>query len=430
MNTSIRQNQKITKLYRLDNAANLYPAICGKKRPGVFRVSADLHDLIQPLILQQALNITLRRFPGFSVKLRAGLFWHYFIHSSELLNIQEDVSNPCTDISSKENNGFLMRVRYHNSRIAVEFFHSVTDGSGAMKFLKTLIAQYLSLLGYQIPPSLGVLDCNDTPPYEESIDSFHQFAGRSTPRKRQNLNAYHIKGTHLPLHNLNTITGIIPVEALRLESKKHGVSVTEYFLAIYLYVLNKIQLSENPRRLLPVRIQVPVDLRRFFKTSTVRNFSAFVIPGIDSAHGDYIFEEILILVHHFLHFEVTEKLLRTQVAANLRSAANPFVRIMPLFIKNFLIKMVYKYVGPSSFTSTISNLGVVKVPKEMEKYVKSFDITLGATQDTKISCGLLGYKDNIRISFSRVIKEACVEKEFFTFLVRSGIPVAVESNQE
>lgn len=92
--------------------------------------------------------------------------------------------------------------------------------------------------------------------------------------------------------------------------------------------------------------------------------------------------------------------------------------------------MIYKYVGPSSFTSTISNLGVVKVPIIMEKHVKAFDVTLGATRDTNISCGVLGYKNSIRICFSRVIKETRVEKEFFTFLVRSGIPVAVESNQE
>lgn len=287
--------------YRLDNAANLYPAIRGKKRPGVFRVSADLYKLIQPPILQQALNITLKRFSGFSVKLRAGLFWHYFLHSSELLNIQEDVSNPCMNITSKENNGLLLRVRYHNCRIAVEFFHSVTDGSGAMIFLKTLIAQYLTLLGYQIPPSLGVLNCNDTPPVEESQGSFQQFAGHSSPRKRQNSHAYHIKGTHLPPHSLSTITGIIPIEALKLETKKWGVSITEYLVGTYLYVLNTIQLSENPRRPLPIKIQVPVNLRRFHKTSTLRNFSAFVIPGIDPAHGEYTFEEILKLVHPKFH---------------------------------------------------------------------------------------------------------------------------------
>ena len=323
------QTMKMThKWYRLDNAALLYPAIRGKMRPGIFRVSADMFNNIQPAILQQALNITLKRFPGFSVKLRAGLFWHYFKHSSDEITIQEDVSNPCSDIFSKKNNGFLLRVRYHNCRIAVEIFHSVTDGAGALIFLKTLCAQYLSLLGYPIPATQGILECNQDPTMEEFQGSFQSFAGQIRSRKRQTMRAYHIKGSHLPPHSLRTITGCISIESLKSESKKMGVSITEYLVSVYIYVLYKIQLSENPLRLLPIKIQVPVDLRRFYKTNTLRNFSAFVMPSIDPTRGVYTFEEITKSVHHFMRYEVTNKLLRTQVASNLQSENNPIVRIV------------------------------------------------------------------------------------------------------
>jgi NRPS condensation-like uncharacterized protein len=416
--------------YRLDNAAKLYSAIHGKTRPGVFRLSAELSKSIQPSTLQKALNLTLTRFPGFAVKLRAGLFWHYFKHSSDVIQIQEDVSNPCTDIFSKKNKGFLLRVRYHKNRIAVEFFHSVTDGAGALIFLNTLVAQYLSLLGYLIPAAQGILVSDQDPILGEFQDSFQAFAGQAPSRKRQNLPAYHIKGTTLPLHSLRTITGSIPVESLKKESKKMGVSITEYLVSVYLFVLYKIQLSENPRRFLPIKIQVPVDLRRFHPTNTLRNFSAYVIPSLDPNHGDFSFQEIVKSVHHFMRFEVTEKLLRSQVATNLKSEKNLIIRIMPLFIKNYLINLVYKFVGPSSFTTTISNLGLIEIPEEMRQHVKGYELTLGATRDTNLSCGMLGYKNTIHICFSRVIKETNVEKEFLSFLVSSGIPVAVGSNRE
>jgi NRPS condensation-like uncharacterized protein len=430
MTVNNKSMKKLSRWYRLDNAAKLYSAIHGKMRPGVFRISADLVNNIQPTTLQNALNLTIKRFPGFAVKMRAGLFWHYFKHSDEVIQIQEDVSNPCTDIFSKKNKGFLLRVRYHNCRIVVEFFHSVTDGAGALIFLKSLVAQYLSLLNYSIPATHGILKFDQEPVSEEFQDSFHAFAGQTPPRKRQNLHAYHIKGTQLPPHSMRTITGSVPVESLKIESKNMGVSITEYLVSVYLFILYKIQLSENPRRFLPIKIQVPVDLRRFHTTNTLRNFSAFVIPSIDPTHGDYNFEEIIKSVHHFIRFEASKKLLRSQVAANLKSEKKLIVRIMPLFIKNYLINLVYKFVGPSSFTTTISNLGLIDIPKEMEDHVKAFKITLGATRDTNISCGMLGYKNTIHICFSRVIKETQVEKEFFSFLVRSGIPVAVESNQE
>ena len=430
MHSINQQRQTHPKRYRLDTAANLYPAIRGRKRPGVFRLSAVLAQPVQPYLLQIALNTTLKRIPSFSVKLRSGLFWHYFIHSDDLLPVQEYGPIPCMVLSSKKNNGFLIRVGYHGCRIAVEVFHSISDGAGAMVFLKTLIAQYLNLLGNSVPPTEGILDCKETPDPSESKDCFQVFAGSSTTRSRRKPRAFHIRGSLIPPYSLKTITGTIPIKAIHSESKTHGVSITEYMVAVYLFTLARIQLSEAHRRPLPIKIQVPVNLRQFYKTKTLRNFSAFVTPGIDPTQGEYTFSEILKLVHHFLHYEVTEKHLRTQVASNVRSTKNPLIRITPLLIKNRLIHLGFKYLGPSSFTSTISNLGMINIPAEMAEHVETFDLTLGATQDTNISCGMLGYADEVRIFFSRVIEETHVEQEFFSFLVKQGLPVTIECNKE
>ncbi len=430
MNSTNQQDQIHPKRYRLDTAANLYPAIRGRKRPGVFRISATLTQPVRADLLQRALNTTLKRIPSFSVKLRSGLFWHYFVHSNDLLQVQEDGPNPCMVISSKKNNGFLIRVKYHGCRIAVEVFHSVSDGAGSIVFLKTLIAQYLNLLGHPIPPTEGILDCGETPDPSESKACFQVFAGNSTTRSRRKPRAFHIRGSLIPPYSLNTITGTIPTKAIRSEAKKHSVSITEYMVAVYLFTLERIQFSEAPRRPLPIIIQVPVNLRQFYKTKTLRNFSAFVSPGIEPSQGKYTFVEILNLVHHFLHYEVTEKHLRTQVAANVHSTKNPLIRITPLLIKNRLIHLGFKFLGPSSFTSTISNLGMINVPVEMAEHVETFDLTLSATQDTNVSCGMLGYAGEVRIFFSRVIEETHVEQEFFSFLVKQGLPVTIECNKE
>jgi NRPS condensation-like uncharacterized protein len=288
----------------------------------------------------------------------------------------------------------------------------------------------LRLLGKIVPAGEGVLDFDENPQSVESKDSFQDFAGKSPTRKSQKTRAYHVKGIPLPPFDIRIITGTIPISALKIITKESKVSITEYLVSVFLYTLQKIQKSEQPFRKLPIKIQVPVNLRQYHDTKTLRNFSAFVTPGIDPAHGEYSFEEILKSVHHFLRFEATEKHLRAQVAVNLRSARNPFVRILPLFIKNQLIHLGYKYIGPVSFTSTISNYGVVTIPDEMANYIETFDFILGATLDTNISCGVLGYAENLRINFSSVIKESHIEREFFTFLVKKGIPVLIESNKE
>ena len=426
----VKKENTSRRLFRLDNAAHIYPAIKNQKQPGVFRVSATLYEPVHPGILQQALNVTLKRIPGFSVKLRPGLFWNYFVHTDDALPIQEDVQNPCMEITKKENDGFLLRVRYHGCRIALEAFHSVTDGSGALTFLKTLVAQYFRLQGITIPAEKGVLDCTSPPKPEEVQDSFRPFALGTHRIRRKELRAYQIKGTSLPPHNISIIRGTIPLEEIRKAGKRHNVSITEFLTAALLYNLNGLQLCENPYKLLPVRVQVPVNLRGHFETETLRNFSSFINVELEPRLGDYSFEEVLKLVHHFLRFEVNEKFLRSRVAANLRTEGLLFLRVVPLMIKNPMIGLGYKIAGPNTFTSILSNLGNIDVPHELAEYVKKFDIVLGASKDTAVKCAVSGFKGSLRVNFTSSIEEAMVERAFFTFLVGQGIPVEVESNQE
>ena len=423
-------NRSKRRMYRLDNAANLYPAIRNRKRPGVFRLSAELIEPINPISLQTALDRTIERFPGFSVKLRSGLFWHYFVHSEEKILIQKDVANPCTPMTRTSTGGFLMRVRYFQNWIAVEFFHAITDGSGAMIFLKTLIAQYLLLAGIEIPATHGVLKCDEIPPVEETQDVFTQFAGKSPTRKVIQSRAFHVKGTPVDPTMMKMIIGTMPVSTLKQAAGLHNVTITEYLSALFLKVLFDHQAQQKTSLKLPIKIQVPVNLRKFFPVQTLRNFSAYVIPSIDPAHGTYSFAEITELVHHFLRYEATKKHLQSQVAANVKYASHPLVRVLPLGIKKKLILLGYKIMGPSYFTSTLSNLGVITIPEEMEQHVRSFGFIIGATPETNISCAVLGYAGLIQVTFSRVIKETAIERRFFQFLVEQGVPVHIDTNQE
>ncbi|MBM3137734.1 MAG: alcohol acetyltransferase [Chloroflexi bacterium] len=427
----VTKNQsKARSYFRFDNAAHIYPAIKNRKQPGVFRVSATLTDPIDPQVLRQALNKTMKRIPGFSVKLRKGLFWNYFIHSEDELPIQPDVLNPCMEITRKENDGFLLRVRYHQCRIALEIFHALADGSGAMIFLKTLVAEYLKQMGHPIPTGNGVLDCAESAKPEEMADSFRPFAGGAHILKREEPRAYQITGDPIPTHDVILTRGTVPVEDMRKLAKSLDASITEYLTAMLLYIINCQQMQAPPHRLLPVRVQVPVNLRAFFNTETLRNFSSFINVGLEPRLGDFTFEEIVCQVHNYLRYEVNEKLLRSRVAANLRTESIPFLRIVPLFLKTPMISLGYKLAGPNTFSSIISNLGNVEMPEEMEKHTQRFDFILGASNDTKVKCAVAGFKGNLSIIFTRSIKEADIERAFFTFLVEQGIPVEIESNQE
>ena len=424
------QWQSGRRRYRLDNAANIYPAIKSRKRPGLFRVSATLMEPVDSGLLQEAANATLVRVPSFAVRMRSGLFWHYFSHSDEQIRVQPDVINPCMGLTPEKDNGFQIRVRYHDRRIALEVFHSVSDGSGAMVFLKTLVAQYLRLRGVEVPATHGVLDCDEAPRPGEVADDFVAFAGQSPPKPRRTSRAYHVSGTPLPFDDIDITTGTLSVEAIKAESRRFGVSITEYLAGTFLHVLTEIQTGEAPFRLRPVRLQVPVDLRRFHPSETLRNFASYVGPTIDPSQGEHTFEEILSSVHHYMRYEVTAKHLRSRVAMNVRTERNPLLRALPLFIMNRAINVGYALSGPAIHTSTLSNLGMVQLPAAMMPHVETFDFILGPSRVAHVDCAVVGYSDKLKITFSRVIEEPVVERAFFTFLVRQGVSVKVEANKE
>ena len=102
------------------------------------------------------------------------------------------------------------RVLVYRNRIAVEFFHALTDGTGGTIFLKTLLAEYLCRrYGVEIPPTDGVLRRLDTPREEELEDSFQKYAGR-VEASRKEATAYHLSGTPEPDGYLDLTTLMVP----------------------------------------------------------------------------------------------------------------------------------------------------------------------------------------------------------------------------
>lgn len=160
--------------FRLDNAAKIYPVIMRSRHGGYFRLAVLLRDQVDPELLQQALEITLRRFPYYSVRLRRGLFWYYLESHTSQPTIEPDVQNPMRPWSRKDVKKFLFRVRYDNRRISVEFFHALTDGTGGLVFLKTLTAVYLRLKGIPIGQGGGTLDVDEPAVEAEMEDAYNR----------------------------------------------------------------------------------------------------------------------------------------------------------------------------------------------------------------------------------------------------------------
>ncbi len=428
----MEEHKRKRRWMRLDNAAKLYPAVRTKKWCNVFRLSVTLNENIDPEVLQNALNVTVRRFPSIAVRLCKGFFWYYLEEIDSAPAVIPDRPYPCGKMTAEDMKKCAFRVLYYKKRIAVELFHSLTDGNGGLIFLKTLAAEYLTQKeNAKIPAKFGVLDRNEAPDDREFEDSFLKYHGHKAFSKREKT-AYRIRGTKENGDFHGVTIGIVDLRSVLAESKKHCVSLTAYLAAIMVMSIIQIQDSKIPdkRKQKPVKILIPVNLRNYFESSSMRNFVLYVIPEIEANMGDFTFEEILQIVYCQMKLQLTEKQMQARITSNVKIEKNKFLKALPLFVKNIGMRTAFSMVGEKKSSITMSNLGAVKIPDEMNKFTERFDFTLGVQATGSNNCGILSYNDKLYINMIRNIEETELERLFFTNLVQRGIPVTIESNQK
>ncbi len=416
---------------KLDNAAKIFPASKRKGWYNVFRISATLNEHIDKEILQSALNVTVKRFPTVAARLRTGVFWYYLEEIADAPEVLPDGYQPLMRRPFDDVRKCAIRVLYYKNRIAVEFFHAVTDGTGGLVFLKSLLAEYLEQKHQiSISNTKGVLDRLSYPDPEELVDSFLENTGTvATDRKEEK--AYKLKGEPEPDGFLNLTLGTLELPEVLKLAKEYGATLTEFLTAVMLESVIAMQSRDvkNPKKRKPVKVQIPVNLRKLFGGKTMRNFVMVVNVGVDPRMGEYTFPELLNIVKHQMALLVTKKNMQAIFTTNVNSEKVLLIKVIPLFIKNIVMKAVFDNIGESQACLNISNLGAVDLPTEMKPFVNDFDFIIGPQAATPYNCSVASYNNRLRINIIRRSQKPELEQEFFTRLVKLGLKVNIQSNQ-
>ena len=422
--------KKDREWYKLDNSAIVHAATKNNRYSSGYRFSVILKEEVNPTLLQEAVDATMPRFPVFDVCLKRGLFWYYFERNEKPgPYVKPDIINPCMPMRMKEDNGYLIKIYYYGRKISIEMFHSLADGTGAIYFLKTLLAVYLRLLGHEIPNEEGVLAIENEPDPEEKEDAYNRYATKKPNVSMKQAKAYHFKGTREAFHTLNIITGEIDLSSVLELARKYKVTITEYLTAVLLKVHLDEQDSEALFRKRPVSVALPVSQRKFFPSKTLRNFIIMIHPRIEPKFGTYTFEEILALTHHYVRYQLNAKFMQAKINQNARLTRNPLIRAVPLFIKNIVVFLSYRRIGNRQSSIIFTNLGPIVVPEQMKEHIERFDVMLGQPYSENANCAAVSFGNQLVVTFSSCIKETKIEKRFFSHLVKEGIHVKIETNR-
>lgn len=420
----MKKSHKETKWHKLDNTANIFPVIASENLSNVYRISVTLKEDIKPELLQEALDTVLPWFDVFNVRLRRGIFWYYFETNRNKPIVELESNYPCRYIDPYSNHKFLFRVSYYQNRINLEVFHVLTDGMGAITFLKELTYQYLRLYDQRLKERIEA-----KPSKECSLnieDSYLKYYKKSGAKGYKTRKGYQLGGKLLPTTVMGVVHGYIDIPSLKKVSKEKNVSINQYLVAtliwsIYTEYLNKQACKD------PICINIPVNLRNYFESTTTKNFFAVLLAEFKADRENYTFDDILAKVSDNLKNQMTKEHLESLISYNVSNEKNLYVRAVPLFIKNLAIKFIY-HNSSRAFTTTVTNLGGITVLDEFKEHIEKFHLVLSVSKKQSLKCSICSYQDELVFTFASVLADTNLAKTFFRNLARQEIKVAIESN--
>ena len=466
------KNEKIW--YELDAFAKTYSSIISEGRTTCFRLSVLFSEHIDLEILQKVTILLEKKYPFYNSELKKGIFWNYLQQKKAHFMIEEEKTYPCTDIQ-KDN---PLRIIYFNNKLSIEIAHFLTDGKGAALFFQDLIEEYLEkkyfleniekdkkdnlidktekkkeveiekinkIINFGKKINKNEKDFENKKSEKNFFEKTRELLGNDSVLKNSQKNEYvdlyekymrkvsketTIKSAfHLPMKILekgqyHITTGEIDVESLKEESKKYGTTIGKYLLSVYF----KILLDRYSQAKNPIVIGVPVDLRKIFEETTYRNFFINITPSVDASLGAYSLSEIITYLDNYFALKITKKEFYKSIYKAMNPMQNIIIKSVPYLIKCMFFPFIFDYYGERGYTTGFSNLGIFKVNKKYEKYLKGFRFLPPPSKRCKIKMGVISDCNKVYVNFGNLTANYDIERDFFVYLRKRGIKSKIITN--
>lgn len=410
-----------TLWFPLDDAAKIYPFSMNEGYMNMYRLAMNMDEDVVPELLQMALSFTIKRFPSFATTLKKGLFWHYLDSTKRRFTVHEAKDIPCTPIPISQSGSQSFRVLYYKNRISVEFFHILTDGTGAVAFLRALVSEYLRLLGYEGEPDETLIDISEAPSKCEIINEFAHV------EKPDNTGGFIDK---MSLQMSGTLSSTIPCriihfkmdsEKLKAAARTHGATVTSYVLAL-MFMASSAATEEMSG---DINIQVPVNMRKYYPSRTLRNFSMYAGIRIPIENITTV-DDMLPTITEQMQNKTSKEAMSAMVASTNKLVNG--IKFIPLSVKAPVAKVIYGFLGEKIFTTTLSNLGVVTMPKGFAEHIKDMEFTLGASRTNKAICSIISYGGRTTLTVTKNTVSPVFEEKLCALLEREGLAPTAEGS--
>lgn len=417
-----KKDKRDLKWRKLDNSAKIFPLSSSKKYSTVYRISAVMKEEINPKVLEEAVRKGIDKYIFFKVRLKKGFFWYYFEDNPKKIEIEKENDYPCKYIDPNTNNNYLFKITYFEKKINIDIFHSLTDGDTAIQFFKEIVYTYIEMAyPKEFEKELRV----DRKINVDTEDSYLKNYNKNSKNRDSSKKAYALKGSTIPLNAIGVMHEIINLEKLKSVAKEKNVTITQYLTSVLIYTIYNENYKKSKR---PIKICIPVNLKKYFKSKTVNNFFSYITVETDMQNKEMqIFDNILNFVKQKFEEKLQEEEITRTMSANVKLGNNAFIRLIPLFLKRILVKIGYIEIRKYT-TTTFSNIGRIGIISDYTKYIENFLFLIAPETVEKIKCSACSYENKMVFTFTSILNDKSIENGFQRFLKDQGIDVYIEGN--
>lgn len=405
------------KWYRLDNVGKFYASISNTGVPKVFRYSAYLIDEVDPIVLQQSLNKTIEIYPSFNVNLKKGFYWYYLDENNKKVKVSGENLPICFKLY-KNSDDFLFRVIYFKNKINFEVSHILSDGRGSVEFFKLLLTNYIAIK-YNINIEINK---NNKSQLEKSEDSFSKYYKKTKLPKRDNVVPYLYKGRKYRNQTRFFECFLNSKEVLDL-AHKYNSTLTAFLVSVLIYSYKDVLKVSDLNK--TIRIDLPVDLRRYFNSYSSMNFFGLTTILYKYRSKEDTLEEIIDSVNKQFKENINAKKLSERANLMVSFEKNIFCRFIPIFIKDVVLKIINQFTYRSS-TTCLSNIGIIKLDNDIEDMIDRISVIVSTDNYQFTICT---FKNKLCIGISNKFVNNDIIKNFCRYFSLNNIDVVADVNE-
>lgn len=399
--------------FPVDNASILFLSLIRPHHTNAFRFSAKLRSPILPDVLQEAVNRIHPRFPSVIAGFRQDFFHYRQVAAAVPPTVQPD-PGMLKPMSRHELRSCAFRVYYSDCMISIEAFHALTDGSGAIFTLTALVQEYVRILQEKDSPAPCNLPALLGEPLLHEVEDSYTALADTAPRSAPSRFAYQLPRPADSDWNVRGSSLSLDAKLLVDAAHRNGVTVNSLLIALLADSAMQLQVREKgPRGLKPVRIMVPVNLRKLTGSRTLRNFTHFVLPTMEGHHHGLSTMELCRVIGDQQKEQLSKENLSGLVSRNVRLQNAWWFKMMPWVLKNAVMRLAYRFCGESNSSITMSNLGIVRLPEELQQHVEDFQCWMIPRAGSPYVCSVLSFGDKLTLNMSRFCPEDELGALFF-----------------